>query len=54
MVSLRAKSAGAMKTTMYREAAEAPDCVENQLQRNAVTLAAPSSTGCARIRPPQW
>src|SRR5438552_1517646 len=31
---------GAMKTTMYREAAEAPDCVENQLQRNAATLAA--------------
>jgi glutamine---fructose-6-phosphate transaminase (isomerizing) len=29
----------AMKTTMYREAAEAPDCVENQLQRNAATLA---------------
>jgi glutamine---fructose-6-phosphate transaminase (isomerizing) len=25
---------------MYREAAEAPDCVENQLQRNAATLAA--------------
>ncbi len=40
MVSLRAELAGAMKTTMYREAAEAPDCVENQLQRNAVTLAA--------------
>src|SRR5438034_7859756 len=31
---------GAMKTTMYREAAEAPDCVENQLRRNAATLAA--------------
>jgi len=29
----------AMKTTMYREAAEAPDCVENQLQRNAATIA---------------
>ena len=29
----------AMKTTMYREAAEAPDCVENQLERNAATLA---------------
>jgi glucosamine--fructose-6-phosphate aminotransferase (isomerizing) len=29
----------AMKTTMYREAGEAPDCVENQLQRNAATLA---------------
>src|SRR4051794_32031611 len=31
---------GATKTTMYREAAEAPDCVENQLQRNAATLTA--------------
>jgi len=31
---------GATKTTMYREAAEAPDCVENQLQRNAAILAA--------------
>jgi len=40
MLSLRAESAGAVKTTMYREAAEAPDCVENQLQRNAVPLAA--------------
>jgi glucosamine--fructose-6-phosphate aminotransferase (isomerizing) len=30
---------GAMKTTMYREAAEAPDCVENQLQRNAAGIA---------------
>jgi glucosamine--fructose-6-phosphate aminotransferase (isomerizing) len=29
----------AMTTTMYQEAAEAPDCVENQLQRNAATLA---------------
>src|ERR1043166_8829683 len=29
----------ATKTTMYREAAEAPDRVENQLQRNAATLA---------------
>src|SRR3954466_9056252 len=29
-----------MTTIMYREAAEAPDCVENQLQRNAATLAA--------------
>ena len=37
---LRAESARAMKTIMYREAAEAPNCVENQLQRNAVTLAA--------------
>jgi glutamine---fructose-6-phosphate transaminase (isomerizing) len=39
MPSLRAESAGAMETTMYREAAEAPDCVENQLQSNAVPLA---------------
>jgi glucosamine--fructose-6-phosphate aminotransferase (isomerizing) len=39
MLSLRAESAGAMKTTMYREAGEAPDCVENQLHRNAATLA---------------
>lgn len=30
----------AMTTTMYREAAEAPGCVENQLQRNAAPLAA--------------
>ena len=37
---LRAESASAIKTIMYREAAEAPDCVENQLQRNAATLAA--------------
>jgi glucosamine--fructose-6-phosphate aminotransferase (isomerizing) len=29
-----------MKTIMYREAAEAPDCVDNQLQRNAAVLAA--------------
>ena len=28
-----------MNTTMYREAAEAPDCVANQLERNAATLA---------------
>src|SRR3954470_24329750 len=27
-----------MTTIMYREAAEAPDCVENQLRRNAATL----------------
>src|SRR5579864_367421 len=39
MLSLRAESAAAMKTTMYREAAEAPDCVEKQLQLNADTLA---------------
>jgi glucosamine--fructose-6-phosphate aminotransferase (isomerizing) len=29
----------AMETIMYREAAEASDCVANQLQRNAATLA---------------
>jgi glucosamine--fructose-6-phosphate aminotransferase (isomerizing) len=29
-----------MTTIMYREAAEAPECVENQLQRNAASLAA--------------
>src|SRR3954468_18198157 len=29
-----------MTTIMYREAAEAPDCVENQLRRNAATLTA--------------
>ena len=29
-----------MTTNMYREAAEAPDCVEHQLQHNAATLAA--------------
>jgi glucosamine--fructose-6-phosphate aminotransferase (isomerizing) len=40
----------AMKTTMYREAAEAPDCVENQLQRNAATLA--SLAGRLRTNPP--
>lgn len=28
-----------MKTTMYREAAEAPNCIQNQLERNAPTLA---------------
>jgi glucosamine--fructose-6-phosphate aminotransferase (isomerizing) len=28
-----------MKTTMYREAAEAPDCVANQFERNAAPLA---------------
>lgn len=39
MPSLPSEPAGAMQTIMYREAAEAPDCVENQLQRNAVTLA---------------
>src|ERR1700760_2476694 len=29
-----------MTTIMYHEAAEAPDCVEHQLQRNAAALAA--------------
>jgi len=29
----------ATETTMYKEAAEAPDCVEDQLQRNAVPIA---------------
>jgi glutamine---fructose-6-phosphate transaminase (isomerizing) len=29
-----------MKTIMYKEAAEAPDCVENQLQANAAALGA--------------
>jgi glucosamine--fructose-6-phosphate aminotransferase (isomerizing) len=50
MLSLRAESAGAIKTTMYREAAEAPDCVENQLQSNAVMLAA--FVDRLRIHPP--
>jgi glutamine---fructose-6-phosphate transaminase (isomerizing) len=40
----------AMTTTMYREAAEAPDCVENQLQRNAATLA--SLADRLRSQPP--
>ncbi len=40
MPSLRAQPAGATATTMYREAAEAPHCVEDQLQRNAALLAA--------------
>ena len=40
MPSFRAQSAGAMATTMYREAAEAPDRVEDQLQRNRATLEA--------------
>ncbi|HVI06044.1 MAG TPA: SIS domain-containing protein [Sphingomicrobium sp.] len=39
-----------MKTTMYREAAEAPDCVEDQLARNAATLAA--LAGRLRAHPP--
>ena len=40
----------AMTTTMYREAAEAPNCVENQLRRNADTLAALSDR--LRSNPP--
>lgn len=40
MLSLRAESAGAVKTIMYREAAASPDCVEDQLHRNAATLSA--------------
>ena len=39
-----------MTTNMYREAAEAPDCVENQLQRNAATLA--RLAGQLRTQPP--
>ncbi|HEV8406914.1 MAG TPA: SIS domain-containing protein [Sphingomicrobium sp.] len=39
-----------MKTAMYREAAEAPDCVENQLKRNADTLAKLAER--LRARPP--
>src|SRR4051794_25376802 len=39
-----------MKTSMYREAAEAPDCVENQLRRNATRLAA--LTEQLRANPP--
>jgi glucosamine--fructose-6-phosphate aminotransferase (isomerizing) len=35
---------------MYREAAEAPDCVQNQLERNAATLA--SLAERLRARPP--
>ena len=38
------------KTIMYREAAEAPDKVENQLRRNAATLEA--LAGRLRDRPP--
>jgi glutamine---fructose-6-phosphate transaminase (isomerizing) len=41
---------GEIETTMYREAAEAPDCVENQLRRNADTLAALGDR--LRTRPP--
>jgi glucosamine--fructose-6-phosphate aminotransferase (isomerizing) len=40
----------AMKTTMYREAAEAPDKVENQLRRNAATLS--ELAGRLRDKPP--
>lgn len=50
MASLRAEPASARQTTMYREAAEAPDRVENQLQRNAATLAA--LAGRLRADPP--
>src|SRR5258705_13320941 len=50
MRSRRAESADAVKTTMYREAAEAPVCVENQLQRNAATLA--TLAGRLRAEPP--
>jgi len=39
-----------MKTNMYREAAEAPDCVEKQLERNAVVLASLSDR--LRAAPP--
>lgn len=39
-----------MKTIMYQEAAEAPDCVENQLQRNAATLT--DLAGRLRTHPP--
>src|SRR3954453_2313290 len=49
MPSLR-ESAGASETTMYREAAEAPDCVKNQLQRNRAALAAFGAR--LRARPP--
>ena len=40
MPSFRAEAAGAVQTTMFKEAAEAPDRVEEQLQRNAGTLVA--------------
>lgn len=50
MLSPRAESAGAMKTTMYREAAEAPACVENQLRNNTATLEALVER--LRARPP--
>src|SRR5258705_7802029 len=50
MRSRRAESADAVKTTMYREAAEAPDCVENQLRGNAATLTA--LAGRLRVGPP--
>jgi glucosamine--fructose-6-phosphate aminotransferase (isomerizing) len=39
-----------MKTIMYQEAAEAPDCVENQLQRNAAALG--DLAGRLRAHPP--
>jgi glucosamine--fructose-6-phosphate aminotransferase (isomerizing) len=40
----------AITTTMYREAAEAPDCVERQLQRNVATVA--SLVEFLRANPP--
>src|SRR5262245_34869654 len=40
----------AMTTTMYREAGEAPDCVDRQLQRNAATVA--SLVEVLRANPP--
>ena len=39
-----------MTTNMYREAAEAPDCVENQLHRNGAALA--RLAGQLRTQPP--
>jgi glucosamine--fructose-6-phosphate aminotransferase (isomerizing) len=41
---------GATKTTMYREAAEAPHCVEKQLERNTAALA--ELAGRLRSHPP--
>src|SRR6476619_6602562 len=39
-----------MKTNMYREAAEAPECVAKQLERNAVSLA--TLVDRLRVQPP--
>jgi glucosamine--fructose-6-phosphate aminotransferase (isomerizing) len=50
MLSLRAESGAAMKTTMFQEAAEAPHRVEDQLLRNADALAALAER--LRDRPP--